>query len=138
MGRVQSATLHLLCLREQEIQSFQPTDYWTVFVDYQEGFRAFYRGDQAGDDSDDSEPESDDAADHKPKTVESRKVLSLAEAERLVSLAHTQPHQVVTVAGKTTCKRPPAPFTTATLQQAAGVALKVQSRENNDLGSTPL
>ena len=124
MGRVQSATLHLICLREQEIQSFQATDYWTVFVDYQEGFRAFYRGEQATTDADDPEQDSDDAAEQKTKTVESRKVFSLAEAERLVSLAQTLPHQVVSVESKTTRKRPPAPFTTATLQQAAGSRLK--------------
>lgn len=43
MGRVQSATLHLLCVREREIQAFVPQDYWSVWVTYQEGFKAFYR-----------------------------------------------------------------------------------------------
>ncbi len=40
VGRVQSATLHLVCQREREIQSFIPQDYWSVFVDYAEGFRS--------------------------------------------------------------------------------------------------
>ena len=44
VGRVQSATLHLVCQREREIQAFIPQDYWSVFVDYAEGFRAFYHG----------------------------------------------------------------------------------------------
>jgi DNA topoisomerase-1 len=43
MGRVQSATLHLLCVREREIQAFVPQDYWSVWVTYGEGFKAFYR-----------------------------------------------------------------------------------------------
>ncbi|MGG6298115.1 DNA topoisomerase, partial [Leptolyngbya sp. AN02str] len=30
MGRVQSATLHLICQREREIQNFVPQDYWSV------------------------------------------------------------------------------------------------------------
>jgi DNA topoisomerase-1 len=44
MGRVQSATLHILCKRERQIQTFVPQDYWSVYVDYVEGFRAYYRG----------------------------------------------------------------------------------------------
>jgi len=44
VGRVQSATLHLICQREREILAFVPQDYWSVWVDYQEGFRAFYKG----------------------------------------------------------------------------------------------
>ncbi len=40
VGRVQSATLHLICQREREIQAFVPQDYWSVWVDYAEGFRA--------------------------------------------------------------------------------------------------
>ncbi|MFM7425872.1 MAG: DNA topoisomerase, partial [Elainella sp.] len=42
MGRVQSATLHIICNRERQIQTFVPQDYWSVFVDYGEGFRAYY------------------------------------------------------------------------------------------------
>lgn len=44
MGRVQSATLHIICEREREIQAFVPQDYWSVYVDYVEGFRAYYMG----------------------------------------------------------------------------------------------
>jgi DNA topoisomerase-1 len=40
MGRVQSATLHLLCIREREIQAFKSQDYWSVWVEYGEGFTA--------------------------------------------------------------------------------------------------
>lgn len=61
-GRVQSATLHLVCQRERDIQAFVPQDYWSVWVDYQAdapnaleapdtpewiSFRAFYKGKQA-------------------------------------------------------------------------------------------
>ncbi|MBY0404527.1 MAG: type I DNA topoisomerase [Cyanobacteria bacterium] len=33
-GRVQSATLHLVCQREREITAFVPQNYWSVWVDY--------------------------------------------------------------------------------------------------------
>ena len=56
VGRVQSATLHLICQRERDILAFEPRDYWSVFVDYGEGFRAFYWGNLQGQ----TEPETQD------------------------------------------------------------------------------
>jgi DNA topoisomerase I len=123
MGRVQSATLHLLCLREAEIQAFTPQDYWSVWVEYQEGFKAFYRAKltpaapkapKAAE-----TPAVDDAADAKP-TPESDRVTSQAEADRILAIAQSHPHQVHSVEGKTTQQSPPPPFTTSTLQQSAG------------------
>lgn len=121
MGRVQSATLHLLCTREKEIQAFQPQDYWSVWVEYREGFKAFYRAKlptraKAGE-------EPDEAAEGKEKP-ESDRVTSQAEADRLVAIARANPHQVVTVEGKTAQQSPPPPFITSTLQQAAGAKLR--------------
>jgi DNA topoisomerase I len=124
MGRVQSATLHLLCQREREIQGFQPHDFWSVWVDYAEGFRAFYRvklnttaqarGVETADDTGESTaaPESD-------------QVLSQAEADRLVAIAQSHPHHVVSTEGKIVHQSPPPPFTTSTLQQAAGAKLRL-------------
>lgn len=120
MGRVQSATLHLLCLREKEIQTFKPQDYWSVWVEYQEGFKAFYRSKPS---TPASEKQPDDAAEEK-ELQESDRVTNQAEAERLVAIARSNPHQVVTVEGKTTYQSPPAPFITSTLQQAAGAKLR--------------
>jgi DNA topoisomerase-1 len=51
MGRVQSAALHILAAREREIVAFVPQDYWSVFVDYAEGFRAYYAGSTANQDA---------------------------------------------------------------------------------------
>lgn len=120
MGRVQSATLHLICQREREIRAFQPQDFWSVWVEYQEGFRAFYRvklnAAQSGDTS------ADDTGEPK-NAPESDRVLSQAEADRLVAIARSEPHQIVKVEGKISRQAPPAAFTTSTLQQAAGSKL---------------
>lgn len=133
MGRVQSATLHLICLREKEIQTFKPEDYWSVWVEYQEGFKAFYRAKRqsakpakAGaktpsDSTASGETASDETVDE--KVPESDRVTSQAAADRLVAIARSQPHQVVSVEGKTVQQPPPPPFTTSTLQQAAGAKL---------------
>ncbi|MBW4554241.1 MAG: type I DNA topoisomerase [Aphanocapsa sp. GSE-SYN-MK-11-07L] len=122
VGRVQSATLHLVCQREREIQAFNPVDYWSVFVDYAEGFRAFYSGSAQVETQPEAEA-SDDAGAQAPVT-ESTRVLSQAEAQRWVAIAQTHPHAVKQIEGKQTPKKPPAPFTTSSLQQAAGSRLK--------------
>jgi DNA topoisomerase I len=137
VGRVQSATLHLLCQRERAIQAFLPQDYWSVFVDYAEGFRAYFYGDLQGpppttaadtpaDTADETQGDagSSDDASSANNSRESTRVLSAAEAERLVSVAREQPHRVVSVAGKVSPKKPPPPFTTSSLQQAAGSRLR--------------
>lgn len=132
MGRVQSATLHLLCQREQEILNFKPQDYWSVWVQYQEGFKAFYLAkptaksttvsttDSALDEAETEKSQGDTSA----NITESDRVTSQAQADRLVDIAKTQPHHVVAVTGKLTRQSPPPPFTTSTLQQSAGSKLK--------------
>jgi DNA topoisomerase-1 len=125
MGRVQSATLHLLCVREQEIQAFQPQTYWSVWVEYTAGFKAFYRAKQQPQSAANTatSPTPDETP---PETgqPESDRVTSQAEADRLVEIARSQPHQVSEIEGKTTQQSPPPPFITSSLQQAAGAKLR--------------
>jgi DNA topoisomerase I len=120
IGRVQSAALHLVCQREREILNFKPQDYWSVYVEYAEGFKAFYFGDQAAAETD----EVLDDAGTEAKKPESTKVLTQAEADRLVATAQSQPHQVVSIEAKQTKKFPPTAFSTSALQQTAGAKLK--------------
>ncbi|PZO58022.1 MAG: type I DNA topoisomerase [Phormidesmis priestleyi] len=122
MGRVQSAALHILCTREREIQAFVPQDYWSVFVDYAEGFRAYYQGSAA----ETSEEEAPDDAAHpsEQSAPESARVTSEAEANRLVEIAQQHPHRITSVEGKTTNRKPPPPFITSSLQQTAGSRLR--------------
>jgi DNA topoisomerase-1 len=123
MGRVQSATLHLVCDRERQIAAFVPQDYWNVFVDYAEGFRAFYRGTEETREAEVSQPDDATTAQDRP-APESTPVLSQAQADRLVQQAQAFPHQVVSIEGKVVNRTPPPPFVTSTLQQAAGSRLK--------------
>jgi DNA topoisomerase-1 len=130
IGRVQSATLHILCDREAKIRSFLPQDYWSVFVDYAEGFRAFYQvksqeSTVKSEDDSQGQIEVDDASQSNSTPSESTKVLTQAEADRLVAIACSEPHQVISVEGKTVRRTPPPPFTTSSLQQAAGAKLKL-------------
>lgn len=122
MGRVQSATLHILCQRERQIQVFVPQDYWSVYVDYAEGYRAYYQGTLNAAEME--EAPQDDASSIEAQVSESERVLSEAEASRLVQQAQHHPHKLVKVEGKTTNRTPPAAFITSTLQQAAGSRLR--------------
>jgi DNA topoisomerase-1 len=117
MGRVQSATLHLLCVREREIQAFVPQDYWSVWVTYGKGFKAFYRSSL--------KPQRKSAKDSEDKSAdkESERVTSQERADELVAIAQTHPHHVLNIEGKQTTQSPPAPFVTSSLQQAAGSKL---------------
>ncbi|MEP0873345.1 type I DNA topoisomerase [Trichocoleus desertorum AS-A10] len=123
MGRVQSATLHIVCDRERQIQAFVAQDYWSVFVDYAEGLRAYYRSQPTEAKTETAQP--DDAAQKaEGQTPESDRVTSQAAADRLVEIAQQNPHHVVSVEGKTATRTPPPPFITSTLQQAAGSRLR--------------
>jgi DNA topoisomerase-1 len=122
MGRVQSATLHIICERERQIEAFVPQDYWNVFVDYAEGFRAFYQGKKTTE-AETSQVDDTTIANDRT-TPESDRVLSQAEADRLVQQAKAFPHRVVSIEGKVVNRTPPPPFVTSTLQQAAGSRLK--------------
>jgi DNA topoisomerase I len=126
VGRVQSATLHLICRREREIVAFVPQDYWSVWVDYAEGFRAFYKGTISdGVEEPKLETEVNDDTTYKSnESLESTRVLSEEIANRLVEEAKSHPHQIIKYEGKITSRQPPPPFITSTLQQAAGSRLK--------------
>lgn len=132
MGRVQSATLHLLCQREREILAFTPQDYWSVWVSYEEGFKAFYRRKPTASrpkkvaetlgSADETGPKGKQKG--KLKEAESERVSTQAEADRLVAIARTAPHKIISIQGKLTRQSPPPPFITSTLQQSAGSKLR--------------
>ncbi|MGB7085372.1 MAG: type I DNA topoisomerase, partial [Phormidesmis sp.] len=122
MGRVQSAALHILCSREREIQAFVPQDYWSVFVDYAEGFRAYYQGTTV--ETSEEEAPDDAANPSEQSTQESTRVTSEVEANRLVAIAQQHPHRVTSIEGKTSNRKPPPPFITSALQQTAGSRLR--------------
>lgn len=118
MGRVQSATLHLLCERERAIQAFVPQNYWSVWVTYQEGFKAFYRSSPKPQNSSAQEAE-------KGAEPESERVTTQERADQLVALARSQAHRVLHLEGRQASQSPPPPFVTSTLQQAAGSRLRL-------------
>jgi DNA topoisomerase-1 len=104
-GRVQTATLHLVCERERERLAFKPEEYWVLRSVYGEGFEALF--------------EKAPPAGALPGG-ESEKVRTEAEARAIETTARTSPHRVGAVEKKDETRSPPPPFITSSLQQAAG------------------
>lgn len=122
-GRVQSAALAIVCRREKEIREFEPQPYWSLWSRYKEGVKAHFLGTELAEDTE-TEDSNDDAADASDiPAIEGRRIWKQADAERLVAIAQESNHCVVSVDKKSTTKKPPAPLTTSTLQQAAGSKL---------------
>ncbi len=118
VGRVQSAVLHLVCDREKEINNFQPEDYFSVFVEYSEGFKAFYSHGGLV-----SQTTTRESSELEKSQNESARIYQRSEAETLVEIAKSSPHKIVRVDYKTTSKTPPPPFITSSLQQESGSKL---------------
>jgi DNA topoisomerase-1 len=98
-GRVQSVVLKLVCDREEEIEQFIPEEYWTLEVAMEKGgkFTARYN-----------------AGDNDKKELKSEE-----DVNRLLSFLPKAAFTVSEVKHGTRRKKPPAPFTTSTLQQEA-------------------
>jgi DNA topoisomerase-1 len=100
----------LIAQREREIANFVRTAYYSLFVDYEEGWRSHYY-----------------VPDGEEKKEESSRVLSEAEAKRIVAVAKEHSHILQKVTASEVSKAPPAPSTTSTLQQEAGSQLGFDS-----------
>jgi len=109
-GRVQSATLKLICDREKEVESFIPEEYWTVEAE----FKAHRSGLKA------------DLVLYKSEKPEIR---TEAEAKAIVGDLEGKSAAVSDVRSAEKIVRPKAPFTTSTLQQTAANRLGFTSKK---------
>ena len=105
-GRVQSVAVRLVVEREREIHAFEPEEYWEVFADLTRAdgadpcrFQVVRSGGKA----------------FRPGGKE--------EADAALARLRGEAFRVARVEDKPTTARPPAPFITSTLQQAASTRL---------------
>jgi DNA topoisomerase-1 len=108
-GRVQTVALRLVVEREQAIRKFVPQEYWSVTAKCDKEGHAF-------------EAELHKVDGHKPELG------SAAAAEEVLAAVRDKPFVVSEVKRKERRKRPPAPFTTSTLQQEAAKRLGYSSK----------
>ena len=103
-GRVQSVALRLICEREDAIESFKSTEYWTVEADMATPRKERFKARLTQLDG---------------KKLEKFSLKTAAEAEAAKAKIEAQSYAVVAVEPKQTKKHPAPPFMTSTLQQEA-------------------
>lgn len=106
-GRVQSVAVRLICEREDEINAFKPQEYWSVEVDLEKDGTMFTAR----------------LAKQDGKTVNKLDVKNGKEAQAIVNALSGAEYKVISVVKKEKAKNGPSPFTTSTMQQAAGQKL---------------
>ncbi|MFZ3110982.1 MAG: type I DNA topoisomerase [Rectinemataceae bacterium] len=109
-GRVQSATLKLICDREKEVESFIPEEYWTVEAGLK-SHKAMIKADLA------------------LFKGEKPQIGSEAAAKAIVQALEGKPATVREIRSAEKIVKPKAPFTTSTLQQTAANRLGFTSKK---------
>ena len=102
-GRVQSVALKLICEREEEIETFIPEEYWTLDLKLKQQSKA----------------RSKEFSAHYSPGDNGKKELKTKEDVDAVLKAAKEPFTVHDINRSTRSRKPPAPFTTSTLQQEA-------------------
>ena len=116
-GRVQSVAVRLIVEREQEIQSFQPEEYWRIHV-------------QAARPGPENQ-ETDEPFDLEVKKVDGEAATLANEAATLAVVARIEaaPLKIQAVETRQRSEKPGAPFITSTLQQAASTRLRFSAKK---------
>jgi len=113
-GRVQSVAVRLIVEREREIKAFKPQEYWSIEAKLKQDktaaeFSAFLT-----------------AKDNQP--VDRLDIKSKDEAEKILKDLEGAKYQVAKIEQKEVKRNPQPPFTTSTLQQAAGQKLHFSAK----------
>ena len=128
-GRVQSAALRIVVDREKAIEDFKAVPYWTVQATYGEGFSAVVAtfGESTAEEDAAQADESFGADDaeapgKKEPVLRERRFATQEEAAEVVKAGKAVRHTIEKVDAKTELRKPPAPFSTASMQAAAAEA----------------
>ena len=154
-GRVQSVAVRLICEREDEIERFVPEEYWKIFAIVRPeslggpapAFVAKIKKSSAKKQEADIEEEEGDGKDGEVKATKTDEVpdgafqtdlaewdgkkfeaTSQAQAEPIVRELEKAAWLVSKIEQKDRQERPPAPFTTSTLQQQASLRLRFAAK----------
>ena len=109
-GRVQSAALNMLCLRQEEIDSFLPREYWSVEAEFQI-------------DSVTVRAMLSEIDGKKPELANEQAAASVVQRVRDASFVLSK------LVAKTREKKPKPPLITSTLQQQAGRKLNFSAKK---------
>ncbi|MBI4215382.1 MAG: type I DNA topoisomerase [Parcubacteria group bacterium] len=116
-GRVQSVAVRLICEREEEIRKFIVQEYWTIEA-------LFQKKDDLS-----SPPFPSKLAKIKDKTLDKLDVKTQKEAEEIAENLKKTAFAISDITKKQVQKKPPAPFTTSTLQQESSRKLGFSAKK---------
>jgi len=110
-GRVQSVALRLICEREDEIERFEPKEYWTIVADFRTANGETFSA--------------------KLVRIDGEKVdiSNQADAEKTAEAILSRIYGVTQITPKVQQRKPPLAFTTSLLQQAASNQLGFGSKK---------
>lgn len=109
-GRVQSVALRLIIDRENEINAFEPEEYWSITAQFTKGkktFEAAFYGD----------------------ANEKVKLTNQEQVEKIVNSLQADEFEVSKVVKKERKRNPALPFTTSSLQQEAARKLNFRAKK---------
>lgn len=109
-GRVQSVALRMIINRENEIQDFEPEEYWTIGAEFLKG-KSKFEGSFYGVDSKKAELKSE------------------ADVQKILQQLKGNEFKVETVTKKERKRNPAPPFITSSLQQEAARKLNFRARK---------
>ena len=131
-GRVQSPALRMIVEREEEIEAFQPREYWSLHLDTNKGAQAI----------------TAKLTHFKGEKLEQFSVEHEARSKEWLATMESKDARVMRIEKKRRSRNPAAPFTTSTLQQAGVRQLGMttdrvmrtaqQLYEGMDLGEGPV
>ena len=116
-GRVQSAAIRMLVLREREILAFVPQEYWRILADLAK------KGSNGK-----KKQAAFSAAFFAPKGSKEAKVQDQDAADAILKDLEGASYTVTNVTKRESQRRPTAPFTTSTLQQEAWRKLRFSAQ----------
>lgn len=111
-GRVQSVATRIICDREEEINAFEPEEYWELTADTVGG-----------------DPKEKDQLKLKKKDNKKLKISSKEEMDNVLSELKGNPIEVTDIKTSIYNRKPYAPFTTSTLQQEASNKLGFSTKK---------
>ncbi|MDD4333749.1 MAG: type I DNA topoisomerase [Candidatus Pacebacteria bacterium] len=111
-GRVQSVAVKLICEREEEIEKFVPSEYWTVSAFFSKNKVVF----------------ESILSKIKDKKIDKLFIKNEKEAEEIEKELKTAEYKIDKIEAKELKRYPQPPFTTSSLQQEANKKLKLPAK----------
>ncbi len=109
-GRVQSVAVKIICQREEEIENFEPVEYWTITAVFSDGKQEF-------------------EADLFKIKEENFEINSEKELNVILKELENNDYIIDNIKEKKRRRNPYAPFTTSTLQQRASSVLNFSAKK---------